>query len=263
MDWKLYSLEMDEGGMDIGAFFEREKYPIHRVNPGKRLKEIEGFIADFQKTADKEIVAKAVAECIKTDSRVLALYGHGGYHFFTYGLAMLANKLSDEFGYIHIDRHHDSWFYNWEKITCGGFVRQINLDTHVYGSSRRMIYIGNDGGATANIFLGNVIRDNIAEELEKTLKVMRVDDVYVTVDLDVMPSDDVMTAFERGKLRKDDIKAILKTIRQQKRIISADIVGFTESTLPYIRDRSEILPSFEQSMSVYKELADIIMEKDQ
>lgn len=263
MDWKLYSLEMDEGGEDIGAFFEREKYPIKRVNPGKRLEDIEGFIPDFQKTVDKELVVKAVAECIKTDSKVLALYGHGGYHFFTYGLAMLANRLSDEFGYIHIDRHHDSWFYNWEKITCGGFVRQIFLDTHVYGSRRRMIYIGNDGGTTAGSYLGNVIMDNNAEELKKTLEAMRVDDVYVTIDLDVMPSDDILTAFERGKLRTVEIKNILKTIKRQKRIISADIVGFTESTLPYIRDRSEILPSFEQSMSVYKELAEIIMENGQ
>lgn len=264
-EWKLYSLEMDDAGRKIGEFFEKEGYPIERANPGEGIADIEQFIPDCKRIIHKQAIEEAVAGCIKSDSRVMALYGHGGYHFFTYGLAMLANRLSDEFGYIHIDRHHDSWFDSNEQLSCGAFVRQILAYTHVHGYERNMLYIGANnveaGGFSRAGMLGiHALREN-SFEFEFHEKMPEY--VYVTIDLDVMHREEVRTAFEREDLRLDEIKAILNRIKQKKRIISADVLGFTETNAPYTNMPyifGQGIPSFEKSMGVYKEIADIIME---
>ncbi|MDI6737302.1 MAG: arginase family protein [Nanoarchaeota archaeon] len=263
-EWKLYSLEMDKGGEEIGEHFESQGYPIERVNPGEKIEGIERFIPNVYQSIDKGIVAKAVEDSVKTNSRVLALYGHGGYHFFTYGLAMLANRLSDEFGYIHIDYHHDTWFDSHNLISCGAFVRQICWDTNVQGYARNMLYIGNDVvGCSGFSGAGEVgipcLREN---QLELEFHEKMPQEVYVTIDLDVMHSEEVRTAFERESLRLNELKDILRKIKQKKRIISADICGFTETNKPYT-NRAYILeqgvPAFKQSMMVYRTLTDIIM----
>ncbi|MBU2638618.1 MAG: arginase family protein [Nanoarchaeota archaeon] len=266
-EWKLYALEMDDAGRKIGEFFQQQGFPIERVNPAEGIEGIAGFVPDFKKNIDKKVVEKGIADCIKTDSRVLALYGHGSYHFFTYGLAMLANRLiSNDFGYIHIDNHHDTWFDNWDRITCGAFVQQICQDTHVYGFRRNILYIGDDTVEEKPKFFGagmfgtGLLRNN---NLDIMLHEKMPDDVYLTIDLDVMHREEVRTAFERGDLRLDELKTILRNIKQKKRIISADICGFAETTKPYADPdylAGRDISSFEQSMKVYKELSDIIME---
>lgn len=265
--WKLYSLEMDEAGKKIGEHFKSQGYDLIRVNPGKVIHDIEYFIPIVKKHVDARLTAKAISDCINTDSRVLALYGHGGYHFFTYGLLKHAGGLVDDMGYIHIDHHHDSWFIDYKTLSCGAFVKQIYYDTHVCDSKGRLLYLGNDGGASKDIWLQNALFGGELTEgsnLEKRLESMKVHDVYVTIDLDVMRKGEVRTAFERGNLRLNELKSILKKIKQQKRIISADICGFTETNLPYADPEYLVgngIPSFEQSMKVYKTLADTIMEE--
>jgi arginase family enzyme len=271
MDWKLYSIEMDEGGMEIGEHFQNQGCNITRVNPLEGICKIGEFVPDHRKSMNKDSVAKTISNCIKTDSKVLALYGHGGYHFFTYGLAMLANRLSDEFGYIHIDHHDDSWFINWDEITCASFVQQICNDTHIYGSCSRMLYIGNDGGARHGAYRGNAIRyDEImgVSLVEEALDKLKVNDVYVSIDLDVMDLKEVRTAFDRGNMKAEKLYTIVEQIKQRKNIISADIVGYTTSNQPRsaydgksdgfedVRDEEE--PSFEKSMKVYETIARII-----
>lgn len=265
-EWKLYSLEMDGAGEKIGGHFKSQGYDLIRVNPGGVIPEIEYFIPKVKKHADTGLTAKAISDCINTDSRVLALYGHGGYHFFTYGLLRRAGGLVDDMGYIHIDHHHDSWFVDYKTLSCGAFVKQIYFDTRVCDSKGGLLYLGNDGGASKGIWLQNALFGEELTEginLEKRLELMKVPDVYVTIDLDVMHKEEVRTAFERGNLRLNELNSILKKIKQQKRIISADICGFAETDLPYADPEYLVgkgIPSFEQSMKVYKTLADTIME---
>lgn len=266
MDWKLYSLEMDDGGRKIGEYFQSKGYGISRINPGKEIAGIENFIPDFEKHADAELTAKAISDCINTDSRVLALYGHGGYHFFTYGLVRRAGGLVDGMGYIHIDRHHDSWFVDYKTLRCGAFVKQIYQNTRVCDIKGGILYLGSDGGAKNGIWFLDTLQGSKLTEgvnLEKRLESMKIPDVYVTIDLDVMHEEEVRTAFERGGLKVAELKSVLRKIKRQKRIISADICGFTETNLPYANRAYLVgreIPSFEQSMEVYRELADIIIE---
>lgn len=264
-EWKLYALEIDDAGRKIGEHFQQQGCLIERVNPGQGIEGIAGFIPDMQKPISKEIVKKAIAGCIQADSRVLALYGHGGYHFFTYGLAMLANRLGRDFGYIHIDHHHDTWYFNWDELKCGAFVRQICQDTRVYGFRRNIFYIANDKVEASGFFGAGMagtalLRNN---SLDFALNEKMPEDVYVTIDLDVMDRREVRTAFDRGDLKLDELKAVLGNLKQKKRIIGADICGFAETNQPcadpsYYAGKD--IPSFGQSMKVYKGLADIIME---
>lgn len=101
------------------------------------------------------------------------------------------------------------------------------------------------------------------ESLQEKLEAMRADNVYVSIDLDVMHRDEVKTAFERGSLRLEELENILRQIKKQKRIISADIVGYTESYKPYsiYNAQNYAEPPFEQSMHVYQNLAELIVRE--
>ncbi len=214
---------------------------FHAVNIGVNMKNSEPIIkAGFlEEQVKKKIKANG--------SRILSVTGHGEYHFFTYGLCCLADRLSERYGYIHIDHHCDSWrlpIEAWHrKIGCGSFVPFILEDTN----------------ATDFVFLGTSIlledeykwcdamgrlkkrSKNLLEnhegildckKLEKILSEMECDDVYVTFDLDVMDVSEVLTGYhgiDSGFLSRDSLFSAINLIKSKKNIISADINGYSNS----------------------------------
>lgn len=301
LPWNMYSLEMDNDGQKIGDFFHDKGYNLSRVNP---LQDVSETLEEHnEKGVARERIERLVADVVSSDSRVLALMSHGGQHHFTYGLCKLADKISKKYGYIHIDNHQDdgSQFYqsndgiylkhsingganaDYSVLECGYFTNQICLFTNVNQINprdRQRIIIGNETCVGHNRdreyqrrFLEKVGNPHVnlnksLAGLEKDLAELP-DEVYVTIDLDVLKPDEVRTAFTRGVMSMAELIHIVNAICNSKTVIGASILGYTERNEPLCiysddslsnrllgRAPFKPIPTFEQSMAVYSALMD-------
>ncbi|MFH1064918.1 MAG: arginase family protein [Nanoarchaeota archaeon] len=278
-DWKLYSLELDNDGRDMGNYFQSRGYGIERVRP---IEGNESLILNF--CVPPKTIENIISDSVDSKEKVLALSSHGNYHHLTYGLCKRADKLSEKYGYIHIDRHNDLFGAgddkDAEEIHCGRFVRRLCHDTNVGKQGLRpdVLFIGTkvslitgimDPCAREFLFTGalDTSYSDLFYPVEAHLDRLP-DDVYLTVDLDVLAPGEVRTAFDRGNMKAERLYEIVRMVKARKNIISADVVGYSNSDLPMsaydckknqfggIRDEEE--PSFEKSMKVYENLVRII-----
>lgn len=229
LPWALYSLEMDEPGKKIGRFFKESGFTIIR----------EPINTDFPRYPSN--IEKAVTSAVPFEGKVLAVYGSGSLHYFTYGLCRRADSLSQEYGYIHIDHHSDDYFVSTDygekinekayEIHCGAFVREIVFTTNVR-KPENVLWIG---GSKGNLYGSSSISESALtveglSSLERMLCALP-NDVYVTIDLDVMSSSEIITDWGNGNMNTRSLLAILDVIKEKKRIISADICGLSSQKI--------------------------------
>lgn len=179
------------------------------------------------------------------ESRIMATIGHGSYHHLSYGLCKLADSLSKGYLYIHIDHHIDSWrpehlLLNEGIINCRNFVPYILEDTNAVTA----LFLGDNfnllkpdwGYDKARKLLGKKECKYMKEmasgkfeinDLERLLDSVNVEDVYVTFDLDVMHAKEVITGYDRGVLSKSGLFEAIEAIKKHKKIIGADIAGYS------------------------------------
>ncbi|MBU2589217.1 MAG: arginase family protein [Nanoarchaeota archaeon] len=238
LEWKLYGLEIDDYSEELGIFFEHEGYPINRVKPTDNP-----FLFKNKRSISK-LIRKSID--IKEGERVLALYGNNRLHHFTYGLCKLADKLNKEYCYIHIDRHHDWWRKKASDLDCGNFLEKIYKDTNVKKKINNLMFIGNhyyelldmvpesqkDELRSRCLFTSHIYDYKNKQYKPGWLKVVEKmldnshEKVYVSMDLDVLHGDDFLTCYEPGILRSVQLMQILTLIKEKKKIIGADVVGY-------------------------------------
>lgn len=220
-------------------------------------------------------------------NRIFATNGHGKLHQFTYGLCKMADSVSKEYCYVHIDHHWDSArSFNSSKdntINCANFVPYIIENTNAKSVAFLGVDVKNRNFADNYDDKVQKIQENcvsIAErsngrfdflDLENLISSIQQDDVYVTIDLDVMAPKEVITGYDRGKLSRDGLFDALKKIRETKRIIGADITGYSSdigdlertfgmnlSELDFFKRSKEKKACIERSMQLYLDLASFL-----
>ena len=196
---------------------------------------------------------------------LLGIIGHGRYHHFTYGLCKLADRRSNEYCYVHIDHHCDSWRTNFDKkyedVNCGNFVPYILEETNAKGA----LFLGTDldgdikeskyhnSFKTIKRKKGKFLTEKISglfnkNKLERLIQSIDSDDIYLSIDLDVMDQGEVLTGYDRGNLKKEGLFEAIKMLKEKKRIIGADIVGYSNESETI---RSEIKRSNKVTASLY------------
>lgn len=254
----------------------------------KRMsKDIPNFnSAHIQNSHDTSLLLKDMRSALShfKGGRILATNGHGRFHHFTYGLCRIADYISNRYCYVHIDHHWDSARYrennNTNEIGCGSFVPYIMDNTH----AESVVFLGVDvKNRSMSLLYDNQAReinnscDSIAEmvdgefdfeDLERLVSSIKQDDVYVTIDLDVMNFKEVITGYDRGNLSRVGLFEALKLIREYKRIIGADITGYSSDNEDlersvcidirksgYFVETVEKKSCIERTMQLYLELA--------
>ncbi len=214
--WELVSLELDYPAREIGKYFEKE-LKIKRVKCRKEK------IYD-EKTTICRIVNRALG---KSSKRKLVMYGSGFYHHFTYGLCRHADRVSEDYAYIHFDHHDDSRKLRHNRIDCGAFVKDILEDTN----ASAVLYIGTN--APKNLPVPNKLsiaeyhlrRGKRFQKLEWKLKNLP-EEVYLSFDLDVMDKSIIGTVYDQGSLKTRELMKCISLIKRSKHIIGADVLGY-------------------------------------
>jgi arginase family enzyme len=139
-------------------------------------------------------------------------------------------------------------------LGCASFVFSTARDSGIK-SERNVIGVG--GASMGEIFGGmseNDIRDwrreyGLEATIENLLSRIKMDDVYVSIDLDVMSSAEVVTNFDQGDLCLEELLELLHEIMAEKNIISASVLGYSGT-----RDA--------KSLITYAAVVDVITESD-
>lgn len=174
------------------------------------------------------------------EGKPLTVYGHGSYHHYTYGI--VGNTMpqrTKEFLYIHIDYHTDAGINKGTclcgtphglhgkcgtSISCGAFV--LELKDH---GAKNLLFVGTDmhcGWKRKKwVTQDQLLQSDYVPLLARELKNKRCQDVYISMDLDVLTSAEIPTGYGRGKISLRHLLDILTTIKEHKNILGADILG--------------------------------------
>ncbi|MFH0752683.1 MAG: arginase family protein [archaeon] len=261
--WKLISLETDIPGEYIGEYFEKKGYNITRV---------ENLFGDI--LYDKEDICEFFDKKLgHIDRRKLVLYGSGSYHHYTYGLCKRADKISNNYLYIHFDHHTDYTSVMYEKdyismkhgrptrsrLSCGSFVDQILTDTN----ASALFFVGSiPRNEDKDLHLG--IRESTLESeegpavLKKQISSLP-NEVYLSFDLDVMHISEIKTDYNQGIMTTELLLKTVEIIKENKNIIGADILGLSKEEFKGLwlsRTRNK---GHSKGLKLYKKLVDLLI----
>ena len=97
-EWQIISMELDNPAALIGDYFE---YKL--LEDIDRIRSVKGSF-----TNSKNDLSSMIQSITQNDDRKkLVVYGSGFYHHYTYLLCKHADRLREEYGYIHFDHHID------------------------------------------------------------------------------------------------------------------------------------------------------------
>lgn len=288
-DWKLLSLELDDGGRDIGKYLSTDcGYDIKRVS-------LEEFLAEEEKTASlraalpdpysessswrqpqvrgkRQIASMMESLTADAEGPVLAVYGSGFFHHYTYGLCAAAGRLSKEFCYIHIDGHTDCFpgrgMKLKETVIYSDFVEDIVRDGATHAKDVIMVGPSLSGFdwcrclpyAPHRIFEEKLNSEEALDDLSRLLE-GTCNDVYISFDLDVTVDDEIITdwrEWERGRLRKEQLLRMASLINSRKNIIGADILGFTCDTYEF-KSREAFEEMRQKSRELYRDIIGVLL----
>lgn len=236
-NWQIVLLDTDISTTVLGEYFRH-------LRLGNEIKHVKGVHAKKGIYENQEEIEQLMDSLLDDDlSRKLVMYGNGFYHHYTYGLCKHADRFSDDYAYIHFD-HHPDYRYSFEKnrLGCGSFVERIVSTGDTNASTA--LFIGSEATklvevlgiplpipiAAYNHIMEEDILMNGMKPVKKNLSKLP-HDVYLSFDLDVMDETEIRTDYSRGSLKAGTLLGIIETIKQSKRIIGADILGFADTTL--------------------------------
>ena len=191
----------------------------------------------------------------------ITLLGSGDFHHVA---ALLHERIDEPFTLIHFDNHPD-WVRLAPRWHCGSWLnrtlalpnlaRAVTLGPCSDDLVRPGLKGGNlgalDGGRLALfpwhhapsrvwrhiadgpghrvgnglIHWRNLDERSLPEAIDEALAAMPTDAVWISIDKDVLPEDEVVTNWDQGHMPLDALRAFLDAIRARKRIIGADLCG--------------------------------------
>ena len=246
-NWKLLILEMDSSSKESANFFKRV-WTDEIIT-----KEITPF--DYVK---KETITNQVNEVTKNlEGKILTIYGHGDFHHYTYGLCnTIAKTRSDDYAYIHIDNHSGSIDNYNNNLSCESFVSSILEDP----KAKKIILLGARDYSDeehARIEQKTLI-NNLKRTTQRALKKIPSQDVYPSLDLDILSETELHAGHDQGILTLNHMINIIRLIKSEKNMVSADMLGYDDGTSwcnPYTINHSS-------SLLTYATLAAEITGKD-
>ena len=202
------------------------------------------------------------------DARVVpfVLYGSGDFHHLS---ALWIRRVARPVTVVSFDNHPD-WDIRPPKWACGGWInralelpnvrhvsvwgcgnfecwwprnifgnrraeREGRLDVHPWADERS----GQDQRRR-----GAILRSNWREHFERFVNNLGDQEVYVTIDLDCLRSEEAMTNWENGRFEMVDLEWALATLRQSRRLVAGDICG-AYSPPEYARFKQRLAAGFD------------------
>ena len=174
------------------------------------------------------------------------LYGSGDFHHLT---ALWLRRPSRLATVVSFDNHPD-WISD-PKWCCGGWVnRALELPQvekvsvwgcgnfecwwpgRIFGNNRaeragrlEVHPWADDRSAKERERRGAILHDNWREKFARFVDQIGAAQVYVTVDLDCLRTEDAITNWENGRFNVEDVAWAIELLGSQNRVVAGDICG--------------------------------------
>jgi arginase family enzyme len=191
----------------------------------------------------------------------IALLGSGDFHHVA---ALLHERVREPFTLVHFDNHPD-WVRLAPHWHCGSWLNRTLALPHLARAvtlgpcSDDLVRPGFKGGNLRALDSGrlalfpwhhepsriwrriadgpghrvenglirwrNLDERSLPEAIGEALAAMPTEAVWISIDKDVLPEDEVVTNWDQGHMPLDALLEFLRAIRARKRVIGADICG--------------------------------------
>jgi hypothetical protein len=194
------------------------------------------------------------------------LYGSGDFHHVT---ALRLRPIAAAIVLVSFDNHPD-WDVRPPKWACGAWVNRALELAHVkhvavWGcgnfecwwphqifGNRRAERAGrlevhpwaDDRPVKDRERQGAILRDNWRERFEQFVNDLAGENIYITIDLDCLRSEEAMTNWESGRFTTADLDWALGKLRESCRIVGGDICG-AYSAPKYARRKQRFAAEFD------------------
>ena len=160
----------------------------------------------------------------------ITLIGSGNYHYMTY---VLMAKIKKPFTLVLFDHHTDTLESpSVDLISCGSWVLEALKKMR---NLQKVLIIGvsEDGEQhiptsiedKVSLYPKHQLRLNFNQALESILQTIPTDEVYISIDKDVLDEKEAMTAWDHGNMKLRQVLRIVKEVFQSKTILGLDICG--------------------------------------
>jgi len=196
--------------------------------------------------APPRIVEKFYDE-FETRLSSFTLYGSGDFHYLS---ALWLRRFTEPLVLVSFDNHPD-WAITPPKWACGGWINRALELSHVqhvaiWGCGNfecwwpHNIFANHKAQRIGRLEVhpwaddrpnedrerpGAILRDNWRERFEKFATQLRGANIYVTIDLDCLRSDDAATNWENGRFTAGDVEWALGKLRHSAQILGGDVCG--------------------------------------
>lgn len=160
----------------------------------------------------------------------ITLIGNGNYHYITY---LLLKQVQKPFTLILFDHHTDTLKSPSEDlISCGSWVLE-SLETNPYLQKVLIIGVSEEGETQippsiegkVRLYTKHHLRLNFKRALHSINQEIQTDEVYLSIDKDVLDKKDAITAWDHGNMRLRELLRVVKEIIKNKNISGIDICG--------------------------------------
>lgn len=223
---------------------------LHDIGPRLRLWAREATMAEARRRlADADVES------------TIALLGSGDFHHVA---ALLHERVREPFTLVHFDNHPD-WVRLAPRWHCGSWLNrslalpQLKRAITLGPCSDDLAYPGLKGGNLAALGAGrlvlypwrhapsrvwrriadgpghrfeagrihwrNLCERRLDEAISAAIDAIPTEAVWISIDKDVLPEEEVVTNWDQGHMPLDAVLAFLGAIRARRRVIGADICG--------------------------------------
>jgi arginase family enzyme len=217
-------------------------------------------------SAPPRLVEKFYREHETTLAVPFLLYGSGDFHYLT---ALRLRRVTEPVILVSFDNHPD-WDVRPPKWGCGGWInRALELPQikhvavwgcgnfecwwpHQIFGNRRAEHAGvlevhpwaDDRPPKDQQRKGAILRENWRERFEQFSKSLANENIYVTIDLDCLRTEEAVTNWENGGFSVADLQWALGKLHESCRIVGGDICG-AYSPPKYTRRKQRFAAEFD------------------
>lgn len=155
--------------------------------------------------------------------RGITFIGNGNYHYVTY---LLLSEINRPFSLVLFDNHTDAKLSEGMSglLTCGSWVAEAAAHLpHL----QQAVIVG--ACAERNLYLPDSQRKIVlwphAGEPQKLLSAIPTEDVYISIDKDVLDRAFAVTNWDHGNMHLRELLEALQTLVRQKNVLGIDVCG--------------------------------------
>jgi len=156
-------------------------------------------------------------------SRGITFIGNGNYHYVSY---LLLSEIDRPFTLVLFDHHTDAKrsMQRAGMLSCGSWVAEAAA---TFGNMQHVVIVG---AGAESISYPLEWQEKItllpgAGDLQALLSAIPNEDVYISVDKDVLDRTFAVTNWDQGNMHLKELLVALQTLVRQKNVLGLDVCG--------------------------------------